>query len=213
MATIYNPSDLKTNCGFCSIARGLHVQQHKLIDADKLYEATLKRLEIPRAARDPLPRLLIFPEVSFDGVAISGTYSALAGRRHGLADYTITSVAEHNKLVGKASITDLLLPRQFMQFYANREHGTWSLRDFEEMRLDWLRDKGLNPTPESVRSYITKELHGHSIMGSKKTNHFINVHIDKAGIVTAYDAQDGSNYDGKGLNARLVTVDFFMLLR
>ena len=51
-------------------------------------------------------------------------------------------------------------------------------------------------------------------MGSKTVNHFINVHIDPSGHITALDAQDRIPYSGRGLYDRLGgTVDLFMRFR
>ena len=49
------------------------------------------------------------------------------------------------------------------------------------MGLNWPRDKGLNPPLEVVKRLIREELGGHSILGSKTVNHFINVEIDPSG--------------------------------
>ena len=77
------------------------------------------------------------------------------------------------------------------------------------MRLKFLKSSA---TGDTVKQHIMKEMGGHSIVGSKTANHFINVHIDRAGHITAFDAQDGLRYDGKSLYARLGSVDLFLRL-
>ena len=214
MSKRYNPSNLTTNCGFCAIAHALFVQKGTVVDADQLYLRTLNRLGLTRQGdRDPIPRMLIFPEPSMDGIPLTVDYSALAERGHGPSSYTITAVALANNLNFQLSSSDLTLQRQFFDFYSGRGPGKWAVTDFEQMRLNWLRGKGLNPPLEVVKRHIREELGGHSILGSKTVNHFINVEIDPSGQIKAFDAQDGNLYDGRRLHERLRTVDLFMHLR
>ena len=216
MGSQYNPSNRTDNCGFCAIAYALHLQKHIAIDADRLYLQTLERLGLTRdAGKDPIPRMLIFPDPILDSAAVRSDYSALSGSAHGLSSYTITSVAEASGLRFQAKIQDLELPRQFMMYYSNVGPGSaWAIRDFEQMRLNFLRSRGLSPKLEDVKKYIANELRGHSILGSKGRKHYINVFvdIDRTGRIEAFDAQDGIKYDGRGLNSRLGGVDLLMHL-
>ncbi len=215
MGSHYNPSNRTDNCGFCAIAYALHLQKHIEVDADRLYLQTLQRLGLTRdAGKDPIPRMLIFPDPMLDSAAVRIEYSALTGGTHGLSSYTITSVAEANGLRFQAKIKDLELPRQFMTYYSNVRSGPWSIGDFEQMRLNFLRSRGSNPKAEDVKKYIANELGGHSILGSKVRKHYINVFIDigRTGRIEAFDAQDGAKYDGVGLNSRLGSVDLLMHL-
>jgi len=215
MGSQYNPSNRKDNCGFCAIAYALHLQKHIEIDADRLYLQTLERLGLKReAGRDPVPRMLIFPDPMLDSAGVRTDYSALLGGTNSLSSYTMTSVAEASGLRFQARIKDLDLPRQFMAFYRSTHSNAWSVRDFEQMRLNFLRSRGLNPLPAGVRKHIAAELGGHSIFGSKERKHYINVFIDidRTGRIEAFDAQDGIRYDGVGLNSRLGSVDLVMHL-
>src|SRR5262249_51854752 len=97
MATIYDPSGSKTNCGFCSIAYVLHVVKNRFVDADRLYWETLARLGIQaQGGQDPIPRQLIFPEPNLDSAPVRLEYRALTGGANSLSSYTVTSVAEAN---------------------------------------------------------------------------------------------------------------------
>jgi hypothetical protein len=213
-ASRYNPGKLTTNCGFCSIAHGLFVQKGVVVDADQLYLQTLERLGLTREGnQDPIPRQLIFPEPNMDDIPLTTTYGALADRGFGPSGYTITAVALASGLEFQLRDRDLTLPRQFMDFSARTGPGNWNINEFVQMRLDWLRTRRLNPSPEAVQHHIMEELGGHSIMGSKTVNHFINVHVDTLGRITAFDAQDGSDYDGRELYTRLRSVDLFLHLR
>ncbi len=210
MGSPYNPGNREDNCGFCAIAYALHVQRHVETDADRLYLQTLERLGLQRqGGRDPVPRLLIFPDPMLDSARVREEYSALLGGTLGLSSYTITSVAEANGLRFRAKITDLDLPRQFMAFYRTMNARIWNIRDFEQMRLNYLRSRSLNPAPEALRKHIAGELGGHSIFGSKESKHYINVFIDmeRTGRIEAYDAQDGLR-----LASRLGSVDLVMHL-
>jgi hypothetical protein len=210
MSTPYNPGDSKDNCGFCAIAHGLYLQNPAVVvTADQLYLDTLQRLGLTREEnKDPIPRMLIFPEPMLDSKRVSVAYDALLHRAHGLSSYTITSVAEATDLRFKGA-NDLSLVRQFMQGFSNK---TWTMKDFLQVRWDILKSQGRNPSFQGLERQIAGELVGHSIVGSKTKNHFINVHIDPSGSITAFDAQDGNRYDGRGLNYRLGTVDLFMRL-
>jgi hypothetical protein len=170
MGSQYNPSNRTDNCGFCAIAYALHWQKHIVVDADRLYLQTFERLGLTRdAGKDPIPRMLIFPDPMLDPTPVRTDYSALSGSAHGLSSYTITSVAEASGLRFHAKIKDLELSRQFMMCYSNMQPSTWTIRDFEQMRLNFLRSRGLNPKLEDVKKYIANELGGQSILGSKGT--------------------------------------------
>ena len=213
MGTLYNPNGLTTNCGFCAIAHGLF-RQGTNTDADKLYLQTLNRLGIQRqGASDPIPRQLIFPDPLIDGVPLPTGYQALADSGHGPCSYTITAVASDHNLRYDLNNRDLALPRQFFEFYARTGTGKWDIADFVDMRLNWLQSQGRKPAADAVRRHIMEQLGGHSIIGSKTTNHFINVEVDGAGHIKAFDAQDGRIYNGSGLQGRLRTVDLLMHLR
>jgi hypothetical protein len=213
MGTRYNPGSLTTNCGFCAIAHGLYLQG-TVTDADTLYLQTLARLGLTRNGNiDPIPRQLIFPDPLLDGIPLSAEYRALADRGHGPSSYTITAVASASNLRYQLNNKDLSLQRQFFEFYAHAALDRWNIGDFVQMRLNWLASQGRNPSPEAVRKYVFDQLGGHSIMGSKTVNHFINVEVDGSGHITAFDAQDGRRYNGLGLHTRLRTVDLFMPLR
>ncbi len=83
MGSRYNPSNRTDNCGFCAIAYALYVQKHIEVNADQLYEQTLKRLGLTRhASEDPIPRMLIFPEPLLDSAAVRTDYRALSGGVH-----------------------------------------------------------------------------------------------------------------------------------
>ncbi len=215
MGSPYNPTNRTDNCGFCAIAYALHLQKHIIVDADRLYLQTLERLGLTRdSGKDPIPRMLIFPEHGLDSARVSTKYSALSEGPHGLTSYTISSVAEANGLRFELKVRGLDLVRQFMNFSANMGLSTWTIRDFEQTRLKFLKSQALKPTLEGVRRQIAKEFGGHSIMGSTTANHFINIQIDadRSGRIEAFDAQDGIKYDGRGLNSRLRTVDLLMHL-
>ncbi|MCC6395284.1 MAG: hypothetical protein IT167_32145 [Bryobacterales bacterium] len=79
-------------------------------------------------------------------------------------------------------------------------------------RREFLEEHGRAPNLEALRRHIADALAGHSILGSKISNHYINVHIDASGHVTAYDAQPAAFYDGRGLKRRLMSVGLFIHL-
>ena len=214
MGTIYNPSGLTTNCGFCSIAHALLLRGIRT-DADKLYLETLERLGIKGDGnKDPIPRQLIFPDPLMDGVPISTEYKALADAGHGPSSYTISSVASAYELQFTLHNRDLTLFRQFFDFCARSGRGSWNIASFVDMRLDFLHSHGSKQaSADSVRKHVLDNLGGHSIFGSKTVNHYINVEIEKAGHIRAVDAQDGQSYDGATLSTRLRTVDMVMHLR
>jgi hypothetical protein len=212
MSTDYNPDGRKDNCGFCAIAHGLHLQKASvLLTADQLYDQTLQRLNLEReGGNDPIPRQLIFPEATWSSVAVRANYSALSERTRALSDYTITAVAEASGLRFRNGNLDLV--RDFMKDFSTIGSHPSSLKDFVQARWNYLQSQGKNPKIQSVERYVTGELVGHSIMGSKSKGHFINAEIDPSGAVKGFDAQDGSRYDGKGLLQRLNSVDLFMRL-
>jgi hypothetical protein len=211
MSTPYNPEGRTDNCGFCAIAHGLCLQNAAaVVTADQLYSDTLERLGLEREGnRDPIPRQLIFPEPMLHSIPVSVAYDALSERTLGLSSYTITAVAEASGLRFNPA-GDLDLVRQFVQGFSN--HGRWSIHEFVEARLDFLRSQGKNPNPRSLERHVLGGLVGHSIMGSKTKDHFLNAHIDGSGFVQGFDAQDGTRHDGRGLMRRLGSVDLFMRL-
>jgi hypothetical protein len=214
MGTIWNPSGLTTNCGFCSIAQALFLKGIHT-DADKLYLETLEHLGIKREGnKDPIPRQLIFPDPFLDSVPIRTEYKALADAGRGPSSYTISSVASDNNLPFALHNRDLTLFRQFFDFYAHNRHGSWDIATFVDMRLEFLHSHGnKQASAASVRKHVLDSLGGHSIFGSKAVNHYINVEIDKTGHIKATDAQDGQHYDGGTLHTRLRAVDMVMHLR
>jgi hypothetical protein len=213
MGTLYNPTGLTTNCGFCAIAHALSLQGITT-DADKLYLQTLERLGIPRQGNtDPIPRQLIFPDPLMDGVPVRVEYTALAERGHDPSSYTITSVASANNLRYDLNNRDLSLQRQFFDFCARTGRGAWNINDFVQSRLTWLQVQGQNPSADGVRRHLLAQLSGHSIIGSKTVNHFITMQVDTSGKISAYDPQDGRQYDGASLQTRMRTLDLVLRLR
>jgi hypothetical protein len=213
MGTLYNPTGLTTNCGFCAIAHALSLQGITT-DADKLYLQTLERLGIPRQGNtDPIPRQLIFPDPLMDGVPVRVEYTALAERGHDPSSYTITSVASANNLRYDLNNRDLSLQRQFFDFCARTGRGAWNINDFVQSRLTWLQVQGQNPSADGVRRHLLAQLSGHSIIGSKTVNHFITMQVDTSGKISAYDPQDGRQYDGASLHTRMRTLDLVLRLR
>lgn len=217
MRTDYNPNGLKDNCGFCAISRGLQLQNHGvLINADELYEQTLQRLNLERqGGTDPVPRQLIFPEPDWSQVTVRTSYSVLVEGTRTLSDYTITQVA-HASYKGKRQeryrlrfdLGNRELLSDFIKEKAARPSTT--LRDFAQKRWNYLKSQGKRPSIQGVEGYVANQLVGHSIIGSKSRDHFINAEIDPSGTVKGFDAQDGRLYDGKGLLDRLESVDLYM---
>lgn len=212
MSTDYNPDGRKDNCGFCAIARGLHLQKASvLVTANQLYDQALQRLNLEReGGNDPVPRQLIFPEANWSSVAVRTDYSALSERTRALSDYTITAVAEASGLRFRNGNLDLV--RDFMKGFSATAARPLTLKDFVQTRWNYLQSQGKNPNIQSVEKYVTCELIGHAIMGSKSKDHFINAEIDPSGAVKGFDAQDGQRYDGRSLLQRLGSVDLFMRL-
>jgi hypothetical protein len=214
MASIYNPSNSKTNCGFCAIAHALYERGVRK-DADQLYEETLARLGVERVnGVDPISRQLIFPEPGLDSMRLPTNYEALGARGHTAASYTITAVADAYQLQNdctKDYSTDdkAFLPRQFCNFFGG-QRGNATIDGFIQLRMTLL---GGRATESAVRRFVMSQLGGHSIVGSITSNHYINVYIDGAGRITAYDAQDGREYDGPGFRGRMQTVNLFMRLK
>jgi len=212
MSTPYNPTGREDNCGFCAISYGLYLQNRSVVDADQLYLATIERLGLTREGNhDPIPRMLIFPDLKLPGGTPSTAYSALSGVL-GLNSYTVTDVADHLNLRFTYSRMDVMLPNQFLA-YQSESGNRGSLSDFTRTRLDFLRSKGGNPSLDAVRRQIVNAIAGHSIIGSEDASHFINAHIDPGGYLMGYDAQNDKRYDAKGLRERIGTVALFMHLR
>jgi hypothetical protein len=213
MSSRYNPHERTDNCGFCAIAYARAAKGiEPFYDADELYEETIKRLGIKREGkRDPLPRLLIFPEKDLDAIPVRTEYQALPEHGHTLSDYTVTSVAEASGLSCTAKMEDLTLVQQFLHWCSNRGHDL-EIGDFVDWRLNFLHERRLNPPRAAVESHIAKALAGDSIIGSKLRQHYINLRIQmgRTGRIEATDPQNGATYDGRGLALRLTRVDLLV---
>lgn len=204
-----NPSGLTTNCGFCAVSWALQCRKNVTLNADQLYVQTLERLGLPvDQETDPVPRMLIFPGARLEDNPIRASYEALAHTVHGLSGYTITSVAEAHDLKTRHGNRELL--QLLVDYYARMGPATWTIDDFVRARLNQLRAAGQNPSLRALRIHVANELGGDSIIGSKTVNHFVNLSINASGGISAYDAQDGRTYDGRGLKARLNTIDLFL---
>jgi hypothetical protein len=200
MGTPYNPSNLSTNCGFCAIAYSLSLYGIKT-DADALYLQTIERLGITRVGgHDPIPRLLIFPEPRLDDIPLRAEYAALAEHGRGASSYTITAVASDNNLQCRVAETRRTIANQFLDFYARNGSARWNIDDFVRERMRFLRT---NAPSDAVKRHVMTELGGHSIVGSKQVNHFVNMRIDAVGHIWAFDPQDGEEYSGRGLKQGL----------
>lgn len=212
MKTDYNPTERGDNCGFCAISYGLYLQKPPVVDADKLYLAMIEYMGLAREGnQDPIPRMLIFPDLSLPQGIPPTAYSVLSGVLS-LSSYTIIAVAEHFGLRFIYSRAAVALPNQFFTYQVEKG-GRGSLNDFMKTRLEFLRAQGANPSADSVRKQVSNELVGDSIVGSQDARHFINLRIDPAGYITGYDAQDGNRYDARGLRSRIGSVALFMRLR
>jgi len=213
MSTAYNPSDRKDNCGFCSIARGLELQTRKVVDADQLFEETIAHLGLTRDGnKDPIPRMLVFPDMRLPSGVPPTAYAALTGALS-LNSYTITQVASNFNLRFTYSKNAVLLPNQFLSYQAGKG-GRGTFRDFVQVRLDFLESTTSKiPSADAVLRNVSDALVGDSIIGSEDVSHFINARIDPNGFITGYDPQDGSRYDASGLRNRIGSVALFMHLQ
>jgi hypothetical protein len=205
-STRWNPSGLKTNCGFCAISYALEQQKGKLVHADELYEQTLQRLGVVRQGNaDPIPRMLIFPGLNLDETRIRVEYHELEGRGRGPADYTIWSVAQHAGLELKGGAKDLL--NSLVQFGAESKPG-WKLDDFIRARMNRSELAG-RATFANMKNYVENNLRGNSIIGSIKAQHFVNMAFGSAGEWRVFDAQKGVPYDGRHIKTELGSLDLF----
>src|SRR5206468_7534509 len=75
---------------------------------------------------------------------------------------------------------------RLLGFYAKAGGGAWNIRDFVQMRVNYLQEqKTRRPVdPAEISRHIINTLGGHSVMESKTVNHFINVHVDPSGHIT-----------------------------
>ncbi len=235
-STLYNPRGDETNCGFCAVSYALERlklalpgKNVKWSNADDLYDRKLKRLRFTPDEAKGFPRELIFPEQNWSGIPARGQYAALTHGTRALSDYTITKVASDEGLVyggqgllagGRPLTQSEILgdnAAHFFAWYMENGVGRWKFDDFMKLRLNFLEDRfertGGNFDRAGAQMAITKALAGDSIVGSKKTNHFMNVSIDPVDShVDVYDPQTGDHFDGKGLQGRLREVNLFMHL-
>lgn len=213
--TRWNPSGLSNNCGFCAISYALEMQNGTLLSADDLYERTLERLHIERKGNeDPVPRMLVFPEVGLDGMRVSVQYAELEGRGRGLSDYTIWSVAENAGLRLESGDKDML--RALMEF-AERSQARWTLDDFVRARAE-RPGLAVRPPMAAVKKHVEDSLKGNSIIGSKSrgysgTGHFMNMSFSPQGEWKLFDPQIGTPFDGKNLKRVLGQIDLFERVR
>lgn len=224
MSTAYNPRGLRDNCGYCSISKALELQgkQKTFRDADQLYHETVERLGVSTAGNPvPISRQLIFPDSQLGSLRPRPGYEVLGERGRSLDDYAVTSVAssfklefrQHTKNASQVRQGSAFLPEQFVRFYAKHGPSHWDVREFLEMRLDFLAEQGRNPSMQGLRTNLESELVGNAIIGSKDSNHYMTMQIDPDFHVIGVDPQDGATYGGAGLLERLQSIDLFMHLK
>jgi hypothetical protein len=197
LRTRWNPSGLKTNCGFCAISYALEKQKGILVDADRLYAETLQRLEI----QSPLPHMLMFPEPGLDERPIRTGYEGLDGRGRSPADYSLWSVAHDAGLELKSGDRDLL--NSLMKFASDKGAG-WSLDEFVRKRKT-----GRTATLDQLKQYVRDSLKGHSIIGSIKGQHFMNLEYNSTTGLKAFDPQIGVACEIPQVKNRLGVLDLF----
>jgi hypothetical protein len=204
--TRWNPSGLKTNCGFCAISYAREQQKGTLVDADQLYLQTLQRLGIDRHGdEDPIPRSLIFPQFDLDKAAIKSQYHELECRGRGPSDYTIWSVAHYAGLDLKSGDKKLL--DSLVEFAANSARG-WKLDTFVQARMTRPELAG-RASFKDMKSYVMNNLKGHAIIGSIGRGHFVNVTITPRGELKVFDPQKGITCDGRHIKAEFGRLDLF----
>jgi hypothetical protein len=213
IANIYNPMTvltpradpvrLMTNCGYCSIARGLEYQsptQYRL--PETLYGET--RTDLGVLPDETLPRSLLFPLAPGQSTTPTSTYGALGD----MGDYTLESVASARGL--RASRSDLpdIMNRRYDPATRERIVRTQVVRsgfDAEEVD-DALRamQRG-DPVDAPLRSAIDAARQqllsrpmptGHYIIGYRRDGmgHFMNIELRIDGTVVAMDTQVGTTY-------------------
>jgi len=201
--TPWNPSGLTTNCGFCAIAYALELQTGRPHNADELYLKTLQDLGLERKDnKDPIPRMLIFPQWNLDQIQATHQYDALLGGRYSLADYTITAVASRlglNSLTGDKQMVNALME------FATRAHGPWTLDDFVKARTE---RPGLSAKPSFalMKKTVESSLKGDAIIGSTDGKHFMTMSFDDQLRWKLFDPQNNRHYDGLRAKALLTSV-------
>lgn len=225
----YNPRGDDTNCGFCAVSYALDRLNLKWFNADDLYNRKLERLQLTPAEKKGFPRQLIFPERNWEKLPPRPGYEPLFYGTRSPSLYTITQVAQEEGLAfhgtgliagGHVGLTrDQILGDDVAHFFGwcKNMPGRWKFHQFVEYRLELLEEKaettGTKFDAAEKQRAIMQGLAGDAILGSKKTNHFMNLHIDPVhGSVEAHDPQSGGDFDGKQLADRLGEVNLFIHL-
>lgn len=204
----YNPSRRADNCGFCCLSVALDLQGN-FRDADRLYLETIKDLGLePERDRDPVSRMLIFPQLDLSETKAWGNFDKLTGAK-ALDNYTITSVANRFNVRHRWDIrkkgrpaTDVLAIH-FLEFYDARS-GRVNINEFIDFKREQ-QQKGGGPVPsvQKLRYHLATDVVGDSILGSRTARHYLTMHVTPTFEVFGYDAQDHRQYDLKGLMSRM----------
>ena len=205
--TEYNPQGLTTNCGFCAIAKWLSLKTKTPVTADDLYVRALEHFDIDTTGPDdPISRQLIFPQARLDeDYASRNRYRALSDRGIALSSYTITSVAREAGLTFVDGDAGLL--RWLLECQSTANTQSLKLEDYVNARLNVLRHtKGLPAQPVAVKKSLL-DLPGNYIIGSKDTRHYLTLEVDGRLTLKAMDPQDGANYFGPRIKAKVPTID------
>jgi len=200
----WNPNNRSDNCGFCAISYALQLQKGVFLDADQLYNRMMEKFHIPREGNEsPVPRTLIFPAPNLSDVQWRDSYRAFQDTMYTPAQYTIRSVAEEFGLDLQPGDKDLV---NALISYAYNAPPGWKFDDFVRQRS---QRAGAAAGFTAQKSYMERQLKGNWIIGSKDAIHYVNMSFTPAGEWKVFDPQIGVPYDGKGLMAKMPSLDLF----
>lgn len=202
--SMWNPRGVEDNCGFCAISYALQQQKGIFLNADQLYDQTMEKFHIEKRGNEsPVPRTLIFPEPGLSETKWPETYRAFQGTMYTPAQYTIRSVGEEFGLEFHPGDKDLV--NALIKFAFDARAG-WTLDDFVKDRA---QRPGARAPFAAQKAYIERELKGNWVIGSKAAKHYVNMSFTPGGKWELFDAQIGMSYDGKGMRAKMPSLELF----
>jgi hypothetical protein len=200
----WNPRNLSENCGFCAVSYALEQQKGIFIDADQLYSKMMEKFGFERqGGESPVPRTLIFPDPNLSDMKWTDAYSAFRDTMYTPAQYTVRSVAEEVSLDLKPG--DRAVVNALIKFAYDAAPG-WRFDDFVRQRS---QRPGVTAGFGAQKQYMEAQLKGNWVIGSKEAKHYVNMSFTPAGEWKVFDAQIGVAYDGKGMKAKMPSLDLF----
>jgi hypothetical protein len=193
----YNGTGRLDNCGFCAISYGLHLQQRKQVDAEKLFRETMARLKI----EGDFPWTLLFNEANLDQIPTPTHRTILSTGTRSPHQYTIQHVATESGLKYDNGFPEYLW--QYAQIY-NAFDYTKALQQMATVRHNNALDAGrIEDNPDTFYRDVTTKLMGDAIVGSITGRHFLNVRISPSGLMEGFDPQVNEPFPGRDLLLRV----------